>query len=275
MSHISVDLKVIEVHAPMVARTLEEPVALTLGGLNLLWHRCWSTKTTTITRIGLAGIFGMDKLDLRIEAMVDAGFLEPASAGFQVCGAVKYLRIREGNSKGGHASKGNLRRGQAQPGEEPESEPEPSREGAGEEPKNRPGSKPALTPSTEHRTPNTREEEAPPPPQVAAQEPRVLQFDVVAPAGDPEVWTKEDFWRWAESTRRKAGCPPEKWPSPMALARWWTEARAAADVAVLKEAFLSFGDDPHWQRQRPPLPWAGFAVQWNQFLPMGGGDRVA
>lgn len=162
MSHIAVDLKVIEVHAPAVARTLEEPVAITLGGLNLLWHRCWSTKSATITRIGLAGIFGMDRVDLRIEAMVDAGFLAPEDGGFRVRGAEKYLRIRAGNSKGGKAAAGNLRRG-TQPGGKPETKPgtEPgvSREGAGTKPGVLPGSMPALTPSTEHRAP--KKESAP------------------------------------------------------------------------------------------------------------------
>ena len=65
MSHIAVDLKVIEVMAPMVARACEQPVTHVLGALNLLWHRCWSTKSDTITRIGLAGIFGPQGLERR------------------------------------------------------------------------------------------------------------------------------------------------------------------------------------------------------------------
>lgn len=167
MSHIAVDLKVIEVHAPMVARVLEEPVAITLGGLNLLWHRCWSTQQATITRIGLAGIFGIERIDLRIEALIDAGFLAPESDAFRVRGAEKYLRIRQGNSKGGHAAKGNLRKGH-KPGPKPEGEPgtEPgaTREGAGGDPGNFPGSVPALTPSTEHRAPNTTKDAGSPTP---------------------------------------------------------------------------------------------------------------
>lgn len=167
MSHIAVDLKVIEVHAPMVARVLEEPVAITLGGLNLLWHRCWSTQQATISRIGLAGIFGIERIDLRIEALIDAGFLTPEGDTFRVRGAEKYLRIREGNSRGGHAAKGNLRKGHKpgpKPGPKPEgepgTEPEATREGAGGEPGNLPGSIPALTPSTEHRAPNTTTKDA-------------------------------------------------------------------------------------------------------------------
>jgi hypothetical protein len=158
MSHIAVDLKVIEVHAPSVARTLGESVATTLGGLNLLWHRCWSTQQARITRIGLAGVFGIDNIDLRIEAMVDAGFLEPVADMWRVCGAEKYLRIREGNQKGGHASKSNLIPG-AKHRKEPMGEPRATRDGAEREPMEVIGSASALTPSTEHRAPSTLKED--------------------------------------------------------------------------------------------------------------------
>jgi hypothetical protein len=167
MSHIQVDLKVIEVHAPAVARVMEEPVAITLGGLSLLWHRCWSTQQATISRIGLGGIFGMERLDLRLEALIDAGFLEAVpQVGFRIRGAEKYLRIRQGNSKGGKAASGNLKRGTQAAGPKPEGEPgtepggsrEVSRDQAGEGPRLIAGS----TPITDHRSPITTTKEAPP-----------------------------------------------------------------------------------------------------------------
>lgn len=104
------------------------------------------------------------------------------------------------------------------------------------------------------------EEEAPSPPPV-------LQVDLVAPDdGRREAWSKEEFWRWAESKRREVGLPPEKWPNPHKLRSWWTEARQF-DVEALCEAYLSFGDAPHWQKATPPLPFAGFMSQWSDFLP--------
>jgi hypothetical protein len=157
VSNISVDLKVIEVTGPMVARALGEPLPFTLGGLNLLWHRCWSLKTDTITAVGLTGIFGPEKLDARIALLVDAGFLEPAGAQFRVRGAERYLRIREGNSKGGHASKRNLIPGGPRGGRA-EVEPSPPAEVEPRSSPEAPSAPLGSSPNTEHRTPNTRKE---------------------------------------------------------------------------------------------------------------------
>ena len=192
MSHIAVDLKVIEVHAPAVARVMEEPVAVTLGGLSLLWHRCWSTQQDTISRIGLGGIFGMERIDLRIEALADAGFLEPLAEGFRVRGAQKYLRIRQGNSKGGKAASGNLKRGTRKAGREPEGEPgtepggsrEVSRDQAGEGPRLIAGS----TPSTEHRAPNTITTKSTAPAPRAPRDSDLLCADFESLTGSPYGW---------------------------------------------------------------------------------------
>lgn len=150
---IGIGLKVIEVYAPAVARTLDEPVAMTIGGLALLWHRAWSTKSARISRIGLQGVFGPDRIDLRIEALIDAGFLEVMSDGtFRIRGAERYLRIREALSRGGHASKGNLIPGGTRVGSRETSRadsPDPSRETAEEGA----GLNLGLTPITDHRSP--------------------------------------------------------------------------------------------------------------------------
>lgn len=150
---IGIGLKVIEVYAPAVARTLDEPVAMTIGGLALLWHRAWSTKSARISRIGLQGVFGPDRIDLRIEALIDAGFLEIMSDGtFRIRGAERYLRIRDALSRGGHASKGNLipggTRGDSRETSRADS-PDPSRETAEEGA----GLNLGLTPITDHRSP--------------------------------------------------------------------------------------------------------------------------
>lgn len=97
-----------------------------------------------------------------------------------------------------------------------------------------------------------------------------IQFDLMPPDPDKplEEWTREDFWRWAECQRRKAGLPQERWPHNTKLRDWWQEARPAAEVAVLQETYLRFGDAPHWQAAKPPLPFNGFMSQWADFLPI-------
>jgi hypothetical protein len=162
-------------------------------------------------------------------------------------------------------SAGNLKRGTQLPEKRPVTESESSPglvpAGAGEEPRHRPG----LSPTTDDRAPNTehREEEAPLPPV------RALQFDVVPPTTPPATWSKEDFWKWAEGRRRAGGCPPEKWPNPVTLAKWWTVARdGCREVEELQEAFYAYGEDKHWQASKPALPFGGFMSQWNNFLPL-------
>jgi hypothetical protein len=111
-----------------------------------------------------------------------------------------------------------------------------------------------------------QEEEATPP-----QEPVVAAFDIKPPNIDTiDSWAKEDFWKAAEITRRDAGFPPERWPNPVALSRWWGEAQQAADTRTLADAFVSFTQDKHWRAASPPCPWAAFAKQYLNFLPSQG-----
>lgn len=106
-----------------------------------------------------------------------------------------------------------------------------------------------------------------------------LHQHLQAPDTPPEAWGAEDFWRWAQVTRRDNGkLLVERWPDHRDLARWWGEARLVASVEALQEAFLAFGDDLHWQAAKPPLPWAGFGGpkgQWAKFLPQGPGGAHA
>jgi len=112
----------------------------------------------------------------------------------------------------------------------------------------------------------TQEEEAPPPPQ-----PTVAAFELKRPDIETiESWVKEDFWRAAEITRREAGFPPEKWPNPVALSRWWGEAQQVADTRALADAFVRFIADKHWRAASPPCPWAAFAKQYLNFMPSKG-----
>lgn len=99
----------------------------------------------------------------------------------------------------------------------------------------------------------------------------VAAFALEAPPIDNiESWSKEDFWRAAELTRRALGYPPQKWPSRHALGRWWAEARGVADVAELARAFEKFARDKHWSGATPPAPFEAFASKWNAFLPKRG-----
>jgi len=247
VSNISVDLKVIEVTAPMVARALNEPVALTLGGLSLLWHRCWSLKSDTITSVGLAGIFGPDKLEVRIAQLVDAGFLESSGEAFRIKGAERYLRIKAGNSKGGHASKGNLIPGGKRPPRaegEPRGEPSATPEDTSAHPSGPLGS----SPNTEHRTPNTIEttyvEQAPLLP-VPAKPPRLRPMALDDKTLTDDEWAVFDCWR-VSTGKLNAMLDPKR----LALIRRWL-ATPGVTVQRMERAIAGCCRTP-WNRGENP-----------------------
>lgn len=97
-------------------------------------------------------------------------------------------------------------------------------------------------------------------------------FVVTPPDTPPESWTADDFWRWAQAKRQKAGFVAEKHPGAE-LATWFNETMLAVsgDIARLQEAFLRFGDSPYWQKPKepPPLPFRGFMKQTDRFVPRG------
>ena len=104
---------------------------------------------------------------------------------------------------------------------------------------------------------------APPPVHVVA---------VVEPppaTSDPEGWTSDEFWRWAQGRRQASKLVPEKPPHPAKLGAWWAAARALVPVVGLQEAFYRFAADPHWERSTPAAPFAGFLAQWERFVPQG------
>jgi hypothetical protein len=246
VSNISVDLKVIETHAPSVARAAGVSEDRVIAGLVRLWHRCWSTAKATLQRSEVAGAFGPERLDEVIGAL-EVDFLEKQGDGsFRVRGADQYLRIKEGRRKG--AEKTNRALAERRSSVAPASLPN------------------ALSPNTEHRTPNTD-----PPKKHAATEPaepQVAAFHIEPPdLGVIDSWSKEDFWKAAELFRRELGYPPQKWPHPIGLTRFWGEARAVAEVRELAVAFKGFAASDHWRKAQPPAPFAGFMSQWNNFLP--------
>ena len=162
MSYLAFELDALNV-APAVARAAGIDENAVLGGLLRLWAWCFREKVDQTTLVGIRGHFGPGP-DIAT-ALVEFGFLEPSQAGFRVRGADRYLRIAEGRSKGGHASKGNLKKGRNKPAESlevAEAQPETKPEGehrllSGSPPAHPPaGSRPCTehrAPSTEHLTP--------------------------------------------------------------------------------------------------------------------------
>ena len=154
MAYIAVDLKVVEVLAPAVARATGLSENRVLAGLVRLWHRCWSTEKGTVTQDELAGCFGPEGI-VGLAGALCADFLERTPDGFRVRGAARYLRLRAAMREGGRKAASNLRRGDKSPRP---SGPGQGRGIAGESPGPSPGvgsgPSPALTPSTEHRAPN-------------------------------------------------------------------------------------------------------------------------
>jgi hypothetical protein len=156
MPYIAFDLDALNVVPHVAKATSLEPERVT-HGLVGLWAYCFREATDRVTRIHLLGFFGAEMAD----ALSAFGFLEPMEDGtFRVRGAERYLRIRASRVEGGKKAAGNLKRGKVRAGGEPETLPGCVPAGAGEEPEvepeRAPGSGPALTPNTEHRTPNLK-----------------------------------------------------------------------------------------------------------------------
>jgi hypothetical protein len=166
VNFIAVDLKVIEVRAPGVARALGMDLTAVLGALVLLWHRCWSSKSDRINRRELRGYFQHPEAGELLEAF---GLLEPEGDGWRVKGADRYLRITEQRQKAGHGRAASAGRsaGRFTSG------------GPAADQRTTSGG-PALSPSTEHRAPIEEERHVvvvPTPTLVlVGQEPTAAQF---------------------------------------------------------------------------------------------------
>ena len=154
-SYIAFDLDALNL-APAVARASGMTEDSITAGLVRLWAWAFRSKTDMASDLVVRGQFGGDCT----AALAAFGFLEKKSASeYRIRGAERYLRVTEGRSKGGKMSSGNLKRGTLQAGEMPGVQP-------GLQPGTSPGSSPApagnqprlppgLSPTTEHRRPNT------------------------------------------------------------------------------------------------------------------------
>jgi hypothetical protein len=104
VSHLAFDLDALSL-VPKVARAAGVPEGDIAWGLLQGWEWCWRQRTDVLTAVHLRGFFGVDVA----EALVAFGFLARLEDGtFRVRGAQRYLRIAEGQSKGGHSAKANL-----------------------------------------------------------------------------------------------------------------------------------------------------------------------
>lgn len=120
-------------------------------GLCLLWRWTFDEKTATVERRQLRCFFGPHDV---CEALVDAGFLEPDGEAFRVRGASRYLGLREARRRGGLAAKQHLVPGARQRKESLGTCPESAESASGQAS----GLPSALSPSTKHQAPSTKQE---------------------------------------------------------------------------------------------------------------------
>jgi len=236
-NYIRVDLKVIEVHAPMVARATGTSEDLVLAGLVRLWHRCWSTKTDTVGHRELAGAFGPEHVEALCGALVGQflDVVEGASHTYRVKGAGEYIRIKDARAEGARITNARKRSKSVR-------ERVGSVEGAhaGESLPS------ALIPNTEHRAPNVT---------TTTKEPT-----------EQEASGAIGFWRFFMEIRQaETGRIPEAPPHPSKLGRWYSDAmmELGGSDSALREAIRGYGSDKYWREAG--YPFAGFAKQWRKY----------
>lgn len=267
MSYIAFDLDALNA-APNVARAAHVPEDAIIGGLLRLWAHAFRRKVDELDQLEVRGCFD-SQADV-LPALKAFGFLAEAPEGrLRVRGAERYLRISEARSRGGKSASRNLKRGNSQPEVQPELVPGSSPAPAGSQPGGSPGSFPALTPNTEHRTPNTYKEDHPPPPKPIERGPIVY----VAPDKPSHQWGASDFFGWAQAARQGAGWVGEPWPR-RSLSAWWSEVTMTPGMEIhrcgvdrLRAGFLSFAQDEHWRKAKPPAPFTAFMATWRNHVP--------
>ena len=256
MSHIAVDLKVVEVRAPAVARALGLDTATVIGALVILWHRCWSLKTDRVSALEVRGFFPQPDA---AEVLASFGLLEAVDGGYRVKGADRYLRIAEQRRAAGLARSSAAGRSAGRFTSEPPAEDQRTNQRAT-------SGGPALTPSTEHRTPTTSSED------VGADKSQARGVkEWVAPKTDPLTWNGIDFFAWFQASRQELGLIGEKFPKAP-LGPWLNEVLMTPGMTIhrLMDAVPAYGRSEHWRTRTPPLPWAGFASEWRRFVPALG-----
>ncbi len=185
---IQVELKVIEVHAPALARAMGVDTAQVVGSLALLWHRCWSTKSDSVLPLELRGFFPHPDAGPLLAAF---GFLEDAGGTWRVRGAERYLRITEQRREAGAArAKAAARAGGRFTSGAPAKRQRRTSGPPADDQRSTSG-QPALTPNTEHRTPNTERTTLAPAaraPSVTREVTDALCAEFATAVGEPYRW---------------------------------------------------------------------------------------
>jgi hypothetical protein len=272
---------------PDCGRAAGCPEAVIGYGLIRLWAHCWNKKTDQVAKVHLLGFFDADSERLLV-ALEAFGFIDPTELGYRVKGADRYLRIRAIRAKGGHAAKGNLKRGtlKAVPAQAGAHDIEVT-EGCGQiaTPSPPPGSFPApprLTPGSlpaaARLEPGKREgvvkQPHPHSPAQAGNEPgehRTPSTESLKAAASSE---SERLWAAINVVRLELGWLEEK-PPHGSLERFAAEGLKATnfDEARLVAAFRFWCTNPKdaWPRDNkgPWRAWIGTAArpgQWRKAL---------
>jgi hypothetical protein len=151
VSYLAVDLDALNVMPDVAAAAGITPGAVAHGLLKL-WAWCFREEVEVVSEVHLKGFFGVDA-GPALEAF---GFLSRDEGAWRVRGAQRYLRVKQAQREGGRKGRA-LSSSQVGRTHPPTSTPTSRSTSA---PTSAPtsGSEQALTPSTEHRTPNTVEE---------------------------------------------------------------------------------------------------------------------
>lgn len=154
MSYIAFDLDALNV-VPDAARAAGVSQGDLAHGLLKLWAWCFRSEKTEVSSTHLAGFFG-GEVGASLEAF---GFLERVTDGWRVRGAERYLRIKDARRRGAESTNAaRAERSRSVKGANAQSRSRASVSDAGAT-LNRTLND-ALTPSTEHRAPNTTEDPA-------------------------------------------------------------------------------------------------------------------
>ena len=238
---IAVDLKVIEVLAPMAARSAGITEDRALAGLVRLWHRCWSTTSDTVTLSQLAGIFGGERIAELAEVLC-TDFLERTTEGFRVRGGERYLRLKAARRLG--AMKTNAARSKSVAPERSQSDAERALPDA-------------LSPNTEHRTPKKEED-----PETLARSGPQLELVGEKPKTRPSRKPpnpEEEFQRFANALTADEASVFESYETHMGvrlgadggllkLVRARLKAHPASELCA---AIKGHASDP-WKREHSP-----------------------
>lgn len=139
MSYLAFDLDALNV-VPDVARAAGMTPGDVSYGLLRLWAWCFRERQDVVSPTHVRGFFGTDATP----ALEAFGFVETTPNGLRVRGAERYLRVAEQRSSAGKARSSSAGRSAGR-----------FTSGAPAGHQRDTSGPPALTPSTEHRTPNT------------------------------------------------------------------------------------------------------------------------